>query len=235
MSAQATRMSDGIDFNVLPIIVAVVIVIFTYVLLRQFFGRVKGNNIVFVGIEGSGKTALYAQLVAGKEVQTHTSLQENKTQLANSTLSVVDVPGNARLRNEMFARHAKAVRGVVVVIDSADFVEKVRDCTEVLYEVLLNNDVQKSKCPVLIFCNKQDEEMARGAKAICTAMERELTTLNNTACSTLSDDSGSQRTLAPANQTIKLEKMVTMVTSEPGISAGPDVDISKLEAWIAAL
>ena len=48
------------------------------------------------------------------------------------------MPGNARLRNEMFARHAKAVRGVVVVIDSADFVEKVRDCTEVLYEVRVN-------------------------------------------------------------------------------------------------
>ena len=60
-------MSDGIDFNVLPIIVAVVIVIFTYVLLRQFFGRVKGNNIVFVGIEGSGKSLImlfkYAQVI----------------------------------------------------------------------------------------------------------------------------------------------------------------------------
>ena len=32
-------------------------------------------------------------------------------------------------------RYSKSVRGVVVVVDSADFVDQVRECSEVLYEV----------------------------------------------------------------------------------------------------
>lgn len=219
----------------LPVLVALILVVFTYVLLKQLFGKAKGNTVIVVGMEGSGKTALYAQLVAGKEVQTQASITENSSQLTNPPLKIVDVPGNARLRGDIFAKYSKNVRGVVVVIDSADFVDHVRESSEVLYEVLLNSDVQSSKCPVLLFCNKQDEEMSRGADPIKSAMERELTTLNNTTANALSDDSGTQKMLGPANETIKLEKLPNKVTSVGGVSVGADTDISNLTSWIAEL
>ena len=41
---------------------------------------------------------LYAQLVAGKEVQSQTSLQVNKATLPGTNLQIVDVPGNTRVR-----------------------------------------------------------------------------------------------------------------------------------------
>ena len=41
-------------------------------------------------------------------------------------------------------------------------------------QVLTNEDVRKSKCPILLFCNKQDSELARGAAAIKLALEREV-------------------------------------------------------------
>jgi len=236
MSTQTTRMSDSMEFNnMLPILVALILVVFTYVLLKQLFGKAKGNTIILVGVEGSGKTALYAQLVAGKEVQTQASVTENTSQLKNPPFKIVDVPGNARLRGDIFAKYSKNVRGVVVVVDSADFVDHVRESSEVLYEVLLNSDVQSSKCPVLLFCNKQDEEMSRGPDPIRSAMERELTTLNNTAVNALSDDSGSQKMLGPANETIKLEKLPNKVTSVGGVSIGTDTDISNLNLWISTL
>ena len=56
MSTQTTRMSDSMEFNnMIPILVALILVVFTYVLLKQLFGKVKGNTLIMVGIEGSGK------------------------------------------------------------------------------------------------------------------------------------------------------------------------------------
>lgn len=219
----------------IPIIIAILLVIFTAVILKTIFGRSKGNTIILMGLDGSGKTAVFGQLISGKDFQTHTSLVENKGDLPNSSLALVDIPGNPRLRTNIFAKYSGSVRGIVVVVDSADFADRVRDCTEVLYEVLISKDVQKSKSPVLLFCNKQDEEMARGPMPIRTAIERELTTLNNTAGSTLTDDSGSVRTLAPINSTIKLDKLNNLVTAVGGVGKGENPDISSITDWIEQL
>ena len=54
MSAQATRITETNEFNMLPVFVAVLIIIFTYVLLKQLFGRSKGNNVILIGLEGAG-------------------------------------------------------------------------------------------------------------------------------------------------------------------------------------
>ena len=55
MSTQTTRMSDSMEFNnMIPILVALILVVFTYVLLKQLFGKVKGNTLIMVGMEGSG-------------------------------------------------------------------------------------------------------------------------------------------------------------------------------------
>ena len=55
MSTQTTRMPDSMEFNnMIPILVALILVVFTYVLLKQLFGRAKGNTLIMVGIEGSG-------------------------------------------------------------------------------------------------------------------------------------------------------------------------------------
>ena len=60
MSTQTTRISDSMEFNnMIPILVALILVVFTYVLLKQLFGKVKGNTLIMVGIEGSGQYTFF--------------------------------------------------------------------------------------------------------------------------------------------------------------------------------
>ena len=40
--------------------------------------------------------------------------------------------------------------------------------------MLLNSDVKASRCPIVLLCNKQDEELARGTAPIQAAVEREV-------------------------------------------------------------
>ena len=62
----------------------------------------------------------------------------------------------------------------MLVVDSGEFVENKRETCEALFEVLVNSDIQKARCPVLVLCNKQDYEMARGAGAILATLESEV-------------------------------------------------------------
>jgi len=236
MSAHISRMDPSdLDSFIIPSIVTVLLLLFTYVLLKFVLGRPKGDTIVLMGLEGAGKTVLYAQLVAGKEVQSQTSLQANKAALPGTSFVLVDVPGNTRVRAEAFTLAAKSVRGVVLVLDSGTFVDNVRECSEVLYEVLLNSDVKASRCPIVLMCNKQDEELARGCAPIQAAVERELTTINNTSAASLSDDSGTTRTLAPANTTVSFASLPNPITAIAGTCTGSEVQLTEINQWINAL
>ena len=56
--------------------------------------------MLLCGISDSGKTTILSQLVAGKTVQTYTSMQHNKfsytLQQGTAALQLVDVPGSDR-------------------------------------------------------------------------------------------------------------------------------------------
>ena len=43
-------------FDMIPVLVAVLLVILTALILKTVFGRTKGNNVILMGIEGSGKS-----------------------------------------------------------------------------------------------------------------------------------------------------------------------------------
>ena len=42
----------------IPIIIAILLVIFTAVILKTIFGRSKGNTIILMGLDGSGKVLI---------------------------------------------------------------------------------------------------------------------------------------------------------------------------------
>eukprot|EP00951_Prasinocladus_malaysianus_P007038 scaffold50307_cov56-Prasinocladus_malaysianus.AAC.1 len=102
----------------------------------------KGNKVLIVGPSGSGKTTLFHQGMKSKPVH------------------VVDLPGHPRLRHKVDSS-VNGARGVIFLVDSADFMPSVRDTAEYLYDVLSHPALSRGRVPVLVACNKSD----LGAKA----------------------------------------------------------------------
>lgn len=80
-----------------------------------------------------------------------------------------------------FEDHAAATRGIIFVIDSAEFLSQKTDIAEQLYEVISNLTSARRKTPILLACNKSD----LGAKAhtsdfIRKRIEKEVEQLRTT-------------------------------------------------------
>lgn len=145
-----------------------------------------GHIILLTGLSDSGKTLIYARLLCSKFVKTYTSVKENAGSITvnNSSLRIVDIPGDERLRGKYFDKYKSSVKGLVYVIDSVTIQKEIRDVAEYLYNLLSDSDIQKN-VPVLILCNKQDQTMAKGCAVIRTLLEKELNLLRMTKTSQL--------------------------------------------------
>ena len=102
----------------------------------------------------------------------------------------MDVPGHPRVRHK-FEEYADRTRGIVFVVDSAEFLSQKTEIAEQLYEVLTNAVLQKQRVPLLLACNKSD----LGAKAhtiefIRKRIEKEVEQLRTTR-QTLSNSASS--------------------------------------------
>ncbi|KAF7363590.1 hypothetical protein MSAN_01015800 [Mycena sanguinolenta] len=81
--------------------------------------RSKGNLLLLVGPPDAGKTAILSTLVYNQTLPTHTSLQTNVSTVAlpevKKTLTVVDIPGHPRIRDQVseYIGDAKAIAFVV--------------------------------------------------------------------------------------------------------------------------
>ncbi|KAF7338153.1 p-loop containing nucleoside triphosphate hydrolase protein [Mycena venus] len=88
-----------------------------------FFTRRKsksnGNLLLFVGPPDAGKTAILSTAMYNQTLPTHTSLQTNTSTVAlpelKKTLTVVDIPGHPRIRDQVneYIGDSKAIAFVV--------------------------------------------------------------------------------------------------------------------------
>ncbi|KAF7294753.1 hypothetical protein MIND_01012700 [Mycena indigotica] len=122
--------SDSIDAEIIPVtstfspqtlgvasfILAVVVLAFVFLFTRRR-SRAAGQHLLLVGPPDAGKTAILSTLVYNQPLPTHTSLQTNSSVIAlpKKALTVVDIPGHPRIRNQVneFITDAKAIAFVV--------------------------------------------------------------------------------------------------------------------------
>ena len=145
--------------------------------------------VLLCGPPGSGKTALYHQLVFGAAVQTLPS---------SSTLAVlaplpggapdapplrlIDCPGAARFRSQLL-RFACECSAVLVVLSAAGEEEQVRGAAAVLYDLYTDAAVVARAPRVLVVANKADARGALPIPKLRLALEREMQRLKATRAS----------------------------------------------------
>ena len=61
-----------------------------------------------------------------------------------------------------------------MVIDSVNFVSERHDVAELLYDLLSDPALHKTRSPVLLACNKQDMALAESKDEIQEALEKEM-------------------------------------------------------------
>ena len=108
--------------------------------MRSLIGGGGGGGAVadaalLIGLPDAGKTALFEQLHFGRLRQTLTSMRENQCSIVDGGKSVplIDVPGHARLRENIREKYAKQAKRVVFVIDAKEFKETSRETAECVH------------------------------------------------------------------------------------------------------
>lgn len=106
--------------------------------------------MLLCGISDSGKTTLLSQLVAGKTVQTYTSMQHNSfpytvDQSSGKVVALVDVPGSDRVRGQVVDKFSGSARAIVFVVDSNTVTKQVRDVAEYLHFLLTNANIKNNR------------------------------------------------------------------------------------------
>ncbi|XP_011697162.1 PREDICTED: signal recognition particle receptor subunit beta [Wasmannia auropunctata] len=198
-----------------------------------------GHSILLTGLSDGGKTVIYARLVGSKFVKTYTSVKENvgNIMVNNSSLRIVDIPGDERLRGKYFDKYKSSVKGLVYVIDSVTIQKEIRDVAEYLYNLLSDSDIQKN-VPVLILCNKQDQTMAKGCAVIKTLLEKELNLLRMTKTSQLeaTDASSNNVFLGKQGQHFEFSHLDSRIDFAESYVFNKDpeasVDTEELDKWL---
>lgn len=104
-------------------------------------------------------------------------MKENESQITvndNKTLTLIDLPGFDRLRNQYWEKFKSRSKGVIYVIDSLKFMSNAHNVADLLYQYLCDNVVMSNRLPILIACTKQDETRAKSSKVISSILEKEL-------------------------------------------------------------
>lgn len=155
------------------------VVLFTIVFL--FLRRRSSNRqgVLLVGLCDAGKSLIFSRLTYGKFFATQTSMIENvSTYEVNGekkkTLRLIDIPGHDRVRQQYFDKFKSIARAIIYVIDSSTFQKEVKDVAELLYQILSDRTVMKNAPSLLIVCNKHDCVLAKGARVVQSALEKEL-------------------------------------------------------------
>ncbi|GET92020.1 hypothetical protein, conserved [Leishmania tarentolae] len=164
------------------------VVFFVFGRILDFDGmlsrRRPRTTTVLIGLPGSGKTALFAQLVHHEQLlDSRTSMRENSGYIraaaqygrSNNTagVKVVDCPGHPRLHQGMLRALSEATY-VVVVIDSVTVQdsqqEGVAALAELLFNVLQTPEFYGVR-RLLFACTKRDEAISYASKAVRKLLE----------------------------------------------------------------
>ncbi|KZV82293.1 P-loop containing nucleoside triphosphate hydrolase protein [Exidia glandulosa HHB12029] len=160
------------------LVVAVLLALIAILLARRSSKR-KGTDVLLVGPSDAGKTALFASLVHGRAVPSHTSMQPNIGVLSGPEKTrLVDVPGHPRLRVQDLADHLPAAKGVLFVVDASTIARNGTAVAEHLHEVMhaLSSLPNSTPPPVAILASKCDlaGSHANATTRVRTVLEREL-------------------------------------------------------------
>ncbi|CAL1297163.1 unnamed protein product [Larinioides sclopetarius] len=119
---------DANFYGIVVAIAAVLITMVIFLILRR--KSVNRRNVLVTGLSDSGKTLLFSRLVSSKNVVTYTSMKENIAIYRidkKRTVTLVDIPGNDRLRDKYIDQFLIFARGIIFVVDSFNFQKEIRD------------------------------------------------------------------------------------------------------------
>lgn len=164
----------GLDTKTLAI--ALVVILFTLVLLKKLLSFGSRNKILLVGLPDAGKTLIFSRLIGEKYVDTVTSIKTNESQLkiGRKLLNLIDIPGFFRLREKCLEDNMKGTLAIIYVLDSATFSSEARQAADYLYNLISDDYVKANSIPILIACNKQDLPLAKTLSVIKKQLEKEL-------------------------------------------------------------
>jgi len=193
--------SDGlkVEDNSFPIAVAVGVGLLTLLIFYLYTRKRRlGRDVLICGICDSGKTTLFSQLISAKLVQTYTSMTHNQMTLQvenKASVELVDVPGHERVRGQVLESFSSTARAILFVVDSNTVSKQIRDVAECLHSILSLQIIAKNSPPVLIICNKQDADLAKGSSAVQSLMEKEIEKVRMTRSSQLAGIEGEEGSL----------------------------------------
>ncbi|CAG0902521.1 unnamed protein product [Darwinula stevensoni] len=108
-------------------------------------------------------------------------------------VDLVDIPGSERIRDLNLDPYRANIRGVVFFVDSLTIQKEIRDVAECLYNILSDEVIHASSPPLLLFCNKHDQALAKSGSVICNLLEREIDLVRKTKSSQLASTEGGVR------------------------------------------
>ena len=120
--------------------------------------RKSRRSIVLTGTCESGKTAIFGQLVHGRDISSYTSIKENEgiySPPGKQAVRMIDIPGHERVRQSYIDKLKSSTRGIVYVVDASDLSKQLRDATEFLFNILSDPEINSARIPVIVACNKQ--------------------------------------------------------------------------------
>lgn len=195
----SSNIKEEVEDPTMSIAVAVIVGLITVLLIVYLYTRRRrlGRDVLICGVCDSGKTTLLSQLISGKVVQTYTSMTHNKMTFPvenKVSLELVDVPGHERVRGQILDTFSASTRALVFMVDSNTVSKQIRDVAECLHSILAQKIISKNSPPLLILCNKQDADLAKGCSAVQNLLEKEIEKVRMTRSNQLAgiegEDSG---------------------------------------------
>jgi len=242
-------LEDVIQGNVvtLSVIISIVVVFFTILFFFVRGSSKRRSTVLLTGPCDGGKSLMFLRLVHKQFAMTCTSIKDNKghfiAKIKDKILTMVDIPGNERLRAQYLDEYGGSALGIVFVIDSSTISRKtVADVAEFLYTILTDPIIFKNRPRVLIACNKQDHDMAKLRNAVKSMLETEINTLRKTrsgALESTGDDSASDSVfLGREDQDFEFSHMGAFKVSFAECNAkteaeeGDDFNLKEVTDWL---
>ena len=147
----------------------------------SYVGEAKSKSnfkgLVLMGPSGAGKTAFYYKLFSGDMIDSLSSTEENYTgpegmdlriptkHGLSGPLEAMDMPGHYNFRQQTMELLEGGPRGVILFVDSKNKLQ-IAEASEMLYDMLNDENMLEQRTPILVACNKQDLQFARRATQI---------------------------------------------------------------------
>lgn len=191
--------------NVMSIGITLLIVLVTIALLWIYQRKQASANkkALLLGLSQSGKTKMFCQLVHGRDLLTQISISSNNGEalLEKKLVSLIDSPGQSKIRSKFFDLLKKSAKVIVFVVDSSTYSKEAKDVAEFVFQILTDDLLINNRTRMLIVCNKQDIDFAKTENFIRTNLEKEIELLRKISTSALESTDGGSSSSAGAKLT----------------------------------